>query len=229
MDKLISMIETLLPGTLSKWILGLSLPISGFLLTWPSYDLPARYLSDTEVIKLILRLLSAGIPLIIGFGSLFLLLAYHNKKITAQNTELKSTLDVVTTDAHENAKSVKQLQTILAETKQALEDLTGKHVSLRQSYAELTQQNKEQIEKVDMLSTAADSFRDEARQMHTHANEIQKELTSLKDEYKDLKQRNAGTEALALMRGRNINQLEKELEDLKKAPTVKQINMNGYT
>ena len=82
-NDLISPIQKLLPGALSKWILGLSITISGCLLMLPSYDLPAKYLTDIDIIKLLLRLLSAGMPLLIGTVSLIVLLVLHNRKLSS--------------------------------------------------------------------------------------------------------------------------------------------------
>lgn len=217
-DKLISPMQDFLPGALSKWILGVSIAISGSLLMFPSYDLPAKYLTDTDIIKLLTRLLSAGMPLLIGLMALIVLQVRHNRKTTRELTEEKSENKAYFHQVSSLNTDKNTLQTLLDETKLNLENLTSKHVPLRQSHSVLTEQNKELLSKIDLLSSAADSFRDEARQMRTHATEIQKELTSLKAEYNDLKQRNAGTESLAIMRGRLLDQCQQELEEIKKSP-----------
>jgi hypothetical protein len=93
-EQVISPIRNLLPGALSKWILGASILLSGSLLIGPSYDIPAKYITDTELIKLLIRLLSAGIPLLIGTIALVALLMYHNKKLTdSSNVKIDFLID----------------------------------------------------------------------------------------------------------------------------------------
>ena len=202
-DKIISPMQDLLPGALSRWILVLSIGLSLFLLTWPSYDLPAKYLTDKDITKLLMRLLSAETPLLIGVIALIVLQVRHNRRTTRELTAAASDIKSYVHQVGSLSTDKNTLQTLIAEQK-------NKYVA-----------------EIEQLTSAANTFRDEARQTHSRIIEIQKELTRLQEEHKDLRQRNAGTESLAIMRGRKLEQCEKELEDLRKAPPPPSIG--GWT
>ncbi len=80
MDRLISWIESYLPGALPKWILGLSMLLSQVLYNlFP--DLPKSWLPQTEEQTFLTRLLLSGSILLFGSVSLVILLMKHNRKI----------------------------------------------------------------------------------------------------------------------------------------------------
>lgn len=210
-----SKIESLLPGAWSKVLFVLSPALSTVLYTrFP--DLPSSWLPTSEPEKFLIRILLSGSILLLGSVSLVITLVHHNRKIQSelsdlkkQNTEYFHQVSSLNTDKD-------TLQTLLDESKQTLNHLTGKHISLRQSHAELTEQNKEHIAKIDMLSSAADAFRDEMRQTRTLATEIQKELTKLKTDYNDLQQRYSESERLCNERKFLLEAKEKAIAELSK-------------
>ncbi len=120
--------ENLMPSALTRWLWWSSIGLSAILYKFYP-DLPKAWLPQTEEVYFLTRLLLSGSVLLLGSLSLVILLARHDKKMRLQNAELKSTLDVVSTDSNENAKSNKTLRSQLATTVQELG-------ALKKSYAE---------------------------------------------------------------------------------------------
>jgi len=124
-----SELENLMPDSLTKWIwwssIGLPVILYG---VYP--DLPKSWLPQIEEVRFLTRLLLSGLIPLLGFGSLVILLARHDKKIRLQNAELKFALDAVSTDAQGNAKSNKTLQSLMAANAQELDTLKKSHAEL---------------------------------------------------------------------------------------------------
>jgi ABC-type multidrug transport system fused ATPase/permease subunit len=209
MDKIISELESLLPGKPPKFVLAISTLLSVALYNLPVYDILATGIERVELRSLTVRLLLAGSILLAGFVTLAFLLAYHNKKVTSQHAELKSTLDVVSTDAQENSKSAKQLQTLLAASAQERDTLIKSH-------AALVEQNKDNIAQIDMLSNAADGLREELNRMAAHHNDSRKEIVKLQDDFKSLQQQYSESERLCNERKFLLDVAEKKIAELSK-------------
>lgn len=181
-------------------------------------DLPKSWLPQTEAETFLIRILLSGLILLLGSVSLVILLMYHYRKIHHELENVRSENKSYFHQVSSLNTDKNTLQTLLDETKRNFDTLTANHLSLRESNSKLDELNKIHLAEILRLNVAANEFREEFIAMRNQATESQKELTSLKAEYNDLKQRNAGTEQLALMRGRALEQCEKELEEIKKSP-----------
>lgn len=214
-----SKIESLMPGAWSKALfLGSLVLCIGLYKFFP--DLPKSWLPQTEAETFLIRILLSGSVLLFGSVSLIINLVHHNRKIESELSDLKKQntayfhqVSSLNTDKH-------TLQTLLDESKQTLNHLTDKQITLRKSHAELTEQNNEHIAKIDMLTSAANAFRDEARALHNNANEIQKELTKLKADHAAIQQSAAEFERLSIDRKFMMDIKEKEIAELKKKPVI---------
>lgn len=212
-----STIESLLPGAWSKVLfLGSLMLCIGLYKFFP--DLPKSWLPQTESETFLIRILLSGSILLFGSVSLVITLLHHNRKIQSELSEYKKQNADYFHHVSSLNTDIKTLKTLLDETKQKLDDLTTNQISLRQSNVELDELNKIHLAEISRLSGAANEFREEFIAMRNQATKSQKELTHLRAEYNDLKQRNAGTEQLAMMRKSLLDTCEKELEAIKKSP-----------
>jgi predicted trehalose synthase len=124
-----SELENLMPDSLSRWILGLSILLASVLYgVYP--DLPKSWKPQIEEQQFLTRLLLSGSALLLGSVTL-VILARHDKKVRLQNAELKNALDVVSTDAQGYSKSNKTLQSLFfAANALVLEALKKSHSEL---------------------------------------------------------------------------------------------------
>ena len=127
-------------------------------------QIPIRYRSDK-----IITADSIGRNAIINLFRIIVLLAYHNKKITAQNAELKRTLDVVSTDAQENGKAVKSLQPQLAAAAQERDTLK--------------KQNSDYFYQVSSLNTDKNTLQTLLDEARTTAATLNKKLETIEQEH----------------------------------------------
>jgi septal ring factor EnvC (AmiA/AmiB activator) len=151
-DKLISPIENFLPGALSKWILVSSIALSGFLLLIPSYDLPAKYTTDKDLIALMLRLLSAMLPLLIGSVSLITLLVRHNRKIQVDLSNAKSETESFANKNSNIITDKNTLQSRVDEYKQVIYSLRKDLASSQESLPKLKNINDDLEFKLKMAN-----------------------------------------------------------------------------
>jgi hypothetical protein len=213
-DKIISPMQDFLPGALSRWILGLSIAVSGSLLLLPSYDLPAKYLSDPDIIKLLMRLLSAGMPLLIGLIALIVLQVRHNRKTSHELTDAKSENKAYFHQVSSLNTDKNTLQTLLDETKRNFSDLTKKQISLRESNSKLDELNKIHLAEISRLSAASNQYIQDFQDLRDLLTASQKALQQSKDEC------NA---RLLLLK----EKYEKDIEELKSPPASPQRSFPG--
>ncbi|MCK9418103.1 MAG: hypothetical protein M0R70_01850 [Nitrospirae bacterium] len=121
--------ENLMPDSLPRWILGLSILIASVLYKFYP-DLPKSWLPQTEEVYFLTRLLLSGSVLLLGSVSLVILLARHDKKIRLQYAALKSDFNALADDSQGRATFNKALQSQLATNAQELDVLKKSHAEL---------------------------------------------------------------------------------------------------
>lgn len=88
--------ENLMPDSLTKWLLWLSIGLSAILYKFYP-DLPKSWLPRTEEVYFLTRLLLSGLILLLGSVSLIILLVFHNRKA---NKALINTKEEIKTASH---------------------------------------------------------------------------------------------------------------------------------
>jgi TolA-binding protein len=176
-DKIISPMQNFLPGALSKWILVSSIGLSLFLLTWPSYDLPAKYLTDKDITKLLMRLLSAGMPLLIGLIALIILQVRHTQKI---NRELNKSMSIATSLSIEIERINNEHIAKAAELTNHISGLRSELNRISREYSETLHKEKKNNEDYEALQQRYSAIELESNGRKFLLDNCQKELEILK-------------------------------------------------